>query len=602
MSKSIGEGHDILLGEAALETNPVTTGASKPWPWRGLVLAVVLGIWLGNARAQDSPTEAPATLSGVVVNSVTGEPIARALVASPDSRFATLTDSQGHFEFAIPPVQPASDPAQGLALIQPNRPTALVPRKPGYIADRFQDWQLDPSTKEVRLSLMPEARIVGHVELPSSEPAAALQVVLYSRILEGGQGRWAPASEASTRSTGEYRFADLSPGTYRLMTRELLDGDQLPARERAPQLYGSPPVFYPDAPDFSSAGDITLSAGQTFAAELKVNRQPYYAVNIGVVNPPPQAGFFVSVSKTGGHGPGFSLAYNEQTHAIEGLLPPGVYTLEAHSRGAAAAAGVLSFTVHDGPVSSRLTLASAPSVSFHVKEEFTNAESAAPTETANNRTDPPTRGPRRYLSLLLGPADDFVLDHGGTWRPSVTRDEDTFWYDGVTPGRYWVRFKPSIGYPASITSGGVDLQREPLVVLPGASTPSVEITMRDDGARVDGTVEGGNPAFTTGNLWAASLLGVNPAGALANYAHVYCIPLPDSSGRYAEAVAAPDGTFSLPNLPPGTYRVLAFKHRVDLEYRNSEAMQKYAAEGQVVKLSGGQVEHVSLALTTKDAQ
>src|SRR5262249_3692743 len=39
---------------------------------------------------------------GVVINGVTHEPVGHALVVSGDSRLATMTDAQGHFDLALP--------------------------------------------------------------------------------------------------------------------------------------------------------------------------------------------------------------------------------------------------------------------------------------------------------------------------------------------------------------------------------------------------------------------------------------------------------------------------------------------------------------------
>jgi hypothetical protein len=53
----------------------------------------------GRSMAQGLETE---TIKGAVVNSITHEPIGRALVFSLDNRFAMLCDAGGHFEFRIP--------------------------------------------------------------------------------------------------------------------------------------------------------------------------------------------------------------------------------------------------------------------------------------------------------------------------------------------------------------------------------------------------------------------------------------------------------------------------------------------------------------------
>jgi hypothetical protein len=53
----------------------------------------------GRSVAQGLETE---TIKGTVVNSITHEPIGRALVFSLDNRLAMLCDAGGHFEFRIP--------------------------------------------------------------------------------------------------------------------------------------------------------------------------------------------------------------------------------------------------------------------------------------------------------------------------------------------------------------------------------------------------------------------------------------------------------------------------------------------------------------------
>ena len=59
------------------------------------------------AHTQDASSSPalPGSLRGTVVNSVTREPVARALVSSPDNRFAAFTDDDGHFEFQPPRIE-----------------------------------------------------------------------------------------------------------------------------------------------------------------------------------------------------------------------------------------------------------------------------------------------------------------------------------------------------------------------------------------------------------------------------------------------------------------------------------------------------------------
>src|ERR1700761_2832282 len=100
--------------------NLLTTRSRRPMGRRLRVTAVLSTLawfWAG-ASAQGPAPGVPATadtvyhLHGVVLNAITGEPVARALVQSTDGRFGTLTDSEGRFAadltaFAQPPAQPA---------------------------------------------------------------------------------------------------------------------------------------------------------------------------------------------------------------------------------------------------------------------------------------------------------------------------------------------------------------------------------------------------------------------------------------------------------------------------------------------------------------
>jgi hypothetical protein len=124
--------------------------------------------------------------------------------------------------------------------------------------------------------------------------------------------------------------------------------------------------------------------------------------------------------------------------------------------------------------------------------------------------------------------------------------------------------------------------------------------MRDETAEIEGTIEGlTSPSAMTsdGTDGAAAQSVTSPVAP----AHVYCIPLPDSSGAFTEVWVSPDGMFHSPPLAPGAYRVLAFaRPHSDLEYQNPEAMQAYESRGPVVRLAAGQKENVRVQLITTE--
>ena len=556
-----------------------------------------------------SLSDAPDTIHGTVVNSVTHEPIPRALVVSPDERFAAMTDSQGRFEFTSSKAEPPKPAVAGSAegnpadVLQPsasNLPNALSARKPGFLeADNAGAvLALAQNAKEITLSLLPEAIIAGQVSLPTSEAPDSIQLQLYSRQVQDGRAHWIPAGTAISKSTGEFRFADLRAGTYKLLTRELLDRDPLTFDPRG-QTYGYPPVYYEDATDFGSATTIEVSAGETAQANITLVKQPYYRVKIAVENVPPGAALNVNVYSQGRNGPGYSLGYSPSNQTIDGMLPSGTYNVEVTSFGQTASSGLLTLNVKGAALEgAHIALVPGSSIPINVKEDFTNKEDEGIATFNNGKRTFTVRGPRRYLNVSLESADEFGGARNGFLRPPKGPDDDALAFENILPGRYWLRVQTARGYVASIRSGTTDLQHEPLVVGAGGATSPIEISMLDDTASIDGTVEGiipPPPASETPQAEPTTGAPVAPTGPPP--AHVYCIPLPDSGGEATQIAVAPDGSFSSQPLAPGTYRLLAFdREQSQLEYRNPEVMKTYDHMGPAVRVTAGQKEHVTLHL------
>lgn len=581
---------------------------------------IAIGLMLLAAAASAQSSEQSTTVRGVVVNSATREPVPRALVVSNDNLFATLTDDQGRFAFVDTRSEKSPEPDSRLQPAVPGSgrarkiqynpiPRMLSARKPGFLPDSSGStagWNADAQSQDLTLFLVPEARIVGKVNSSDADLPASVQLQLYRRLVQGGRARWVFAKSAHSRLNGEFRFAELPAGTYKLFSAELMDRDSQTFSTRG-QPYGYPPAYYPSAAGFDSAAEIRVSAGETSTANLSLTRQPYYSVKVPVINAPPGSGFNVSVFPVGHRGPGYSLGYSMREQAIRGMLPSGFYTIEATSYGqdSAVVTASGSLAVRGGPATgSPLALTAASSIQVQVREEFTSGEKTTIQsfnyDSAGRRVE--LKGPRRYLNVMLEPADDFNPGRVASLRDPVKGDDQSLVLDSVAPGHYWVRVTTMRGYVASLRSGAMDLLQQPLVVGAGGSNPSIEVTLRDETGEIEGSIEGvtgpANPGF--GGSDGNSSAGVSLASSDMP-AHVYCIPLPDSSGSFSEAHVSPDGTFQSAPLAPGSYRVLAFdRPQSDLEYGNPEAMRPYESKGQVVRLAGGQKERVRLQLIREE--
>jgi hypothetical protein len=545
-------------------------------------------------------------IRGVVINSVTHEPISRALVFSPDNAFAAMTDDRGRFEFTFTPA--ASQPAMAFetggpqqnSVSQnptPSRPNALMARKVGFVGPNYDQPNniqafspLSPDQQDVVISLVPEARIVGHVNLPGSDGSNKMQVALCRRVLREGREQWEPVGNGTTRADGGFRLAELSPGSYKLLTLEQMDQDPLTFNPRG-QLIGYPPLYYPNASDFATAAVIKLAPGETFQATMSPTKRRYYPVNLGVTNPVVN-GIGVTVWPEGQPGPGYSLGYNPRDATIQGSMPDGTYTVQVRAYGPAMMAGTTNFTVNGAPVAGpAVTLLQGISVPVSVREEFHQTQtepslgnfafSSGPNTIVQN-----TRRPN-YLQVSLVPDEEYGLASQTSLRPPADQNDESLVIENVLPGRYRVSANTGIGYVAAITSGSTDLLQRPLMVSGGGNIPALEITVRDDGAELEGTLDSSN-ANTDPPVLQRRFEGPQDT--------VYVVPVDGMDSRTKVAGLNPDGSFTIQQIAPGTYHVFAVENQMQIQSVTQEWLKKHEAKVQVLRMIAGQKEHLRLPL------
>ena len=534
--------------------------------------------------------EHPSTIRGTVINRMTREPIGRALVYSPDNRFARLTDGEGHFEYPIPKAA-AAEPGI-LPGTQPQQPDftfcCVMARKPGFVTDPNDEQGVEISAGgEPTIALIPEGLIKGRVSLPSTDAATGIIVELFSRRVQDGVFRWIPDLTVQANSNGEFRFANLLPGEYKLVTHELMDTDPT-TMLRGGQLYGFPPVYFPAAPDFAAAAPIVLKAGLTFEADLSLARQPYYPVRIPV--PGDIANGMITVSIQGHDSPGYSLGYSAERHRIEGFLPNGVYEVSMESREPNAASGRVSLAVAGATAQGApMVLAPHSSIRLNVTEIFISKESNRSGSWGSEYGTFAIHGPRLDLSASVEPVDELGFRGQRSIRPPRGKDDTSLVIADVPPGSYRLRLFASRGYVSSATAGGANLLEEPLVVSPG-SDAAVDINMRDDFAEIEGTLTHFSAELKT---------ATNPGygGRWKPPAFIFLVPLPGEAGQYQQVGADTEGHFGIVNVAPGKYLVLAFeKQQMNLPYRDAEAIRNYEVKGRRVRLTAGQKEKLELPI------
>src|SRR6266705_1098101 len=521
-----------------------------------------------------------------------------------------MTDGQGRFEFKF--ARAEREPNAGFAATSnvgpspsyprqydaTNRPFMLMARKTGFLPDNDgqQGFPLSATQQELTIPLVPEALIIGHILRPESDGSNRIQVELFRRQVREGREHWDSVGTVMSRSDGEFRFAELPAGSYKLVTHELLDRDPLTFNPRG-QLFGYSPAYYPAATDFTTASVMRLSPGSTIEANVSPARREYYAVKMPVGGAPLGLGIGIGIQVwlQGHEGPGYSLGYNAAEQLIRGLLPDGTYVVRATAYGPHAMTGMSTLTVKGAAVEGpALMMMPNSSILVSVREEFQHRETATPGPMVVDGIRNAARNGRRpsYLQVSLLPIEEFGFAPGASLRQPKDPDDDSpLVIENVQPGRYRVLVNTAIGFASAITSNGTDLEHQPLVVALGGATPPIEITVRDDGAEVEGAIVGASTRDAAGAGFRSQ--GQSPG-------NVYFCPTTGSSGQFRMAWVSPDGKFQLQQLPPGVYRVLAFdRQQPDLEYASEEALSKYEAKAQVIRVVAGQKEHLQLPLITQ---
>jgi len=162
-----------------------------------------------------------------------------------------------------------------------------------------------------------------------------------------------------------------------------------------------------------------------------------------------------------------------------------------------------------------------------------------------------------------------------------TSDGGSFEIENVSPGRYWVETTPFEGYVSSISCGGVDLARDPLVVGPGGTSAPIEVTLRNDTGTISAQLSGGESGDGIGQQAGPAALGEQ------QQIYAYAIPLFASSEQIKMGGMQGTGQATITGLAPGSYRVVAFNAPQEIDFHTPEGLAQYAAQGETVTLEAG---------------
>ena len=530
--------------------------------------ALVASLATGIPACMSQETPATYPVRGVVLNSITHRPIARALVDGHSD--AALTDNDGRFEINLD---------EGF--------TQILVRRIGYNPNSPMgphSVKVGPNMPGLTFYLTPEGGVTVHVSLSGGDAADDIRFIAYRKRILGGHGMWMQQGNFTTDSEGNFKMVNLeSPATYVLCS---MAAPERPLPRGSDKItHGYPPTCYPGVTDPSAANPISVLPGQQTEAEITLTRQPFYPVSI--LMPGRGQGQFggVSIMEQGGHGMGFPMRMNAQQGVAEANLPNGRYYAESRSNnGKTQAYGRIDFQVSGGPLGG-LSLVQHPlsPIQVEIHKDFTpntnqNVSGFASLSIGNDNNP--------GLNINLVSADGSAMNMGGQnlQHPAGSSDSNLFEMTNVLPGRYWVQTFTFQGYVSSISSGGVDLAREPLVIGPGGATAPIEIDLSNNGGQISGTIDlSSQPGSTPGS-----------GDGQTSLIFAYAIPLFPSSSQMSMTFTQDSGRLMFSNLAPGTYRVIALDQPEEIDLDDPAAMARWSTHGQTVTVEPGATASVQL--------
>jgi hypothetical protein len=501
-----------------------------------------------------SPAAAgPYTLNGIVVDSVTGAPIRRALVQLVGLTRGALTGEDGKFHF------------ENLPQIQTN----VAAMKPGYSDPSGRRREYAPvaiggDTPFLTIKLEPQSAITVEVTSDEGDSVEALPVRLASTRVDEGRRSWEVPAAGNTDENGRFRAGDLLPGKYYVSVGPSFRpiGMRAPGADGSVSDVGYPRVFYPNAAELEGAAPIEITPGKHLRVEISVTSGPLYRISGTVVGGPIGQPCAAQLLDDSGEAMAIGVRVNPRTGEFStGEMPAGLYTLRAFypSSGRNMIVGNVPLRV-DSNITN-VTVAVAPTVEIPVVFRYEATEprdvNSFPAILMLTRKEESSAAPNQVIT-----ADQ---DEGGS----------RMFVPGLEPGAYDVGILQTAApfYVESVRSGSVDILEDGLIVPQGGAADPIEVTVRDDGASLTGSVRQ-NGAYVDATV----------------------LLVPDRNPKLVRKVQEAGGAFQAHDVAPGDYRVIAFGNAESLEYTNPEALKPYLAKAQDVTLGPRQQARIDLEL------
>ena len=513
-----------------------------------ITLALLIAFHPGAAAAQQpdsSNISAAWHISGKVIDARSGQALARCVVEiePTENRSQSLsleTGDDGHFDFGG---------------VRPGK-YALTAAKRGYLTQSYQEHEgfstaiavgPDLNSEDLLFNLMPQAIFLGTVSDEAGEPVRNAQVHLYKDQNVDGIRSTRQRQTVGTDDRGMYEIPNITPGNYFLSVSAQpwyatavnnnmiisLKFNDAQARVESALDVAYPLTFYPNATDSDDAIPIPIRGGERIEANMTLT--PQHAMRLQLALARGEAGR-TSVS----------MAQN-----VFGQLEPMPTGTQANNEGGLEISGVL-------PGKYEVTVMHQESPSGPQSTHFTAdvAEGATMLSTDSGVAEVTVSGKVTSLDSKLRFAGiALVASHSQRNYGAPLNDAGEFTVQ-VVPGEYQVIGQFPQMYIARVSSPNAVVKGRILQVKAG-DAPRLEIVAGSGYGQIEGMAE------RAGHATSGVMVLLAPLDAK------------DNQILFRRDQSDSDGTFSLSDIVPGSYRLLAIDDAWELDWADPNVLGAY---------------------------
>ena len=526
---------------------------------------IAAGVLCGLIHAQTEPLKTDCILSGQILDSATGEPLRKAIVtlARQDGLAASRqrnVDAAGRFEF--------SGLEPGRYGLSAGHTGFLSQRygaaRPGGSGGSIISLAAGQEIQGLQLKLVRYGVVLGRVVDEDEEPVTGVSVSAQWMDSRGGMTSY---GSVVTNDLGEYRLFAIPPGDFLIQAEVREDSDRT-----EPEI-GFAVTYHPGTVDSGAASPVQVKAGtETRGIDVRMAKSRLVRVRGVVVD-----------GATG---------KRVQATVVLGQLEPGGGThAEMHSTGEMGAKGAFDLR-GVAPGQYRLAAyADAPEGGLSAVQTLVvgdqNIQDVVMTLSAGTVLHGTVRveGARSGASVHLSPVGGDPTHVG--YRHAAAKPDGSFKLTNVRSGHYFVDTDGvEGGYLKSAKLGDQEVLEAGLEIPASGATALLHLVVSTNCAEVTGTLQDDE-----GMPWPDAIAVLLPEGKYR-----------DQLERFAVGTADQYGAFSIKNVRPGKYSLIAVEGEDYAEWMDAEFVKLFEKTAVALTLKEGQKESRQLTLRPTPAE